>query len=72
MRDTDADGVNWNYEMQWTLDEDAKRIKTECQLQTDGNRELLAFHGPMLYAGQGRNREKKTAALFPGLEFLGE
>ena len=68
--DTDADGVKWNYEMQWTLDEDAKRIKTECQLQTDGNRELLAFHGPMLYAGQGRNREKKTAALFPGLEFL--
>ena len=51
--DTDADGVKWNYEMQWTLDEDAKRIKTECQLQTDGNRELLAFHGPMLYAGQG-------------------
>ena len=68
--DTDADGVKWNYEMQWTLDEEAKRIKTECQLQTDDNRELLAFHGPMLYAGQGRNREKKTAALFPGLEFL--
>ena len=68
--DTDADGVKWNYEMQWTLDEDAKRIKTECQVQTDDNRELLAFHGPMLYAGQGRNREKKTAALFPGLEFL--
>ena len=67
---TDADGVNWNYEMRWTLTEDAKRIQTECQLQTDGNRELLAFHGPMLYAGQGRNREKKTAALFPGLEFL--
>ena len=68
--DVDADGVAWNYEMQWTLAEDAKRIKTECQLQTDGNRELLAFRGPMLYAGQGRNREKKTAALFPGLEFL--
>ncbi|MYH83720.1 hypothetical protein F4009_22285 [Candidatus Poribacteria bacterium] len=68
--DTDADGVKWNYEMQWMLAEDAKRIQTECQLQTDGNRELLAFSGPMLYAGQGRNREKKTAALFPGLEFL--
>ena len=68
--DTDPDGVNWNYEMRWTLTEDAKRIQTESQLQTDGNRELLAFHGPMLYAGQGRNREKKTAALFPGLEFL--
>ncbi len=68
--DTDPDGVNWNYEMRWTLSEEARRIQTEYQLQTDGNRELLAFHGPMLYAGQGRNREKKTAALFPGLEFL--
>ena len=67
---TDVDGVKWDYEIGWTLTEDAKRIKTESQLQTDGNRELLAFHGPMLYAGQGRNRDKKTAALFPGLEFL--
>ena len=68
--DTDADGVKWSYEMQWTLGEDAKRMRTECQLQTDDSRELLSFRGPMLYAGQGRNREKKTAALFPGLEFL--
>ena len=68
--DTDVDGVAWTYEMQWTLSESATRVKTEYQLQTDGNRELLAFRGPMLYAGQGRNREKKTAALFPGLEFL--
>ncbi|MDE0469814.1 MAG: hypothetical protein OYL97_22445 [Candidatus Poribacteria bacterium] len=67
---TDVDGVEWAYEMQWTLAERATRVKTEYQLQTDGNRELLAFQGPMLYAGQGRNREKKTAALFPGLEFL--
>ena len=68
--DTDIDGVEWTYAMQWTLSESATRVKTEYQLQTDGNRELLAFRGPMLYAGQGRNREKKTAALFPGLEFL--
>ena len=68
--DTDVDGVEWTYEMQWTLSESATRVKTEYRLQTDGNRELLAFRGPMLYAGQGRNREKKTAALFPGLEFL--
>ena len=67
---TDVDGVEWAYEMQWVLAERATRVKTEYQLQTDGNRELLAFQGPMLYAGQGRNREKKTAALFPGLEFL--
>lgn len=67
---TDADGVKWSYATQWTLTEDAKRVKTESELQTDGNRELLAFQGPMLYAGQGRNRDRKTAALFPGLEFL--
>ena len=67
---TDVDGVKWSYEMRWTLAEDATRVQTESQLQTDGDRELLAFQGPMLYAGQGRNREKKTAALFPGLEFL--
>lgn len=68
--DRDVDGVEWTYEMQWTLSEGATRVKTEYRLQTDENRELLAFRGPMLYAGQGRNREKKTAALFPGLEFL--
>ena len=67
---SDVDGVEWTYKMQWTLSEDATRVKTEYRLQTDENRELLAFRGPMLYAGQGRNREKKTAALFPGLEFL--
>ncbi len=67
---TDADGVEWEYEMRWTLTEDATRVKTEYRLQTDGDRALLAFQGPMLYAGCGRNPEKKTAALFPGLEFL--
>ena len=68
--DTDVDGVAWTYAMQWTLSESATRVKTEYQLQTDADRELLAFRGPMLYAGQGRHREKKTAALFPGLEYL--
>ena len=67
---TDTDGVKWNYEMQWTLAEDATRVQTESHLRTDGDRELLAFRGPVLYAGQGRNQEKKTAAIFPGLEFL--
>jgi len=69
---TDADGVKWDYEMRWALTEDATRVKTEYRLQTDGDRALLAFQGPMLYAGCGRNPEKKTAALFPGLEFLEE
>ena len=68
--ETDADGVEWTYRMQWSLSDGATRLKTEYQLEADTERELLAFRGPMLYAGQGRNREKKTAALFPGLEFL--
>ena len=67
---TDTDGVQWSYEMQWVLAEEATRVQTESHLRTDGDRELLAFRGPMLYAGQGRNQEKKTAALFPGLEYL--
>ena len=68
---TDADGVTWQYRSEWVLGENTTRIRNETRLEAARDRELLAFHGPMLYASrQGRNREKKTAALFPGLEFL--
>ncbi len=71
---TDADGVTWQYRSEWILGENATRIQNEARLEvSEGSeeRELLAFHGPMLCAfHQGRNRDKKTAALFPGLEFL--
>ncbi len=67
---TDTDGVKWDYEMEWTLTEEATRVKTEYRLKTNADRGLLAFRGPTLYAGCGHNPEKKTAALFPGLEFL--
>ncbi len=33
-------------------------------------RKLLAFDGPMLYAGEGNGGAVKTDALFPGLEWL--
>ena len=68
---TDADSVTWRYRSEWILGANATRLKNEACLEVSEERELLAFHGPMLCASrQERNREKKTAALFPGLEFL--
>ena len=66
----DSDGVTWTLQLQLILTEDAKRVKTACRLTVDGERELLAFRGAEIYAGHKSAREKKTAALFPGLEFL--
>ncbi len=68
----DIDGVTWKLQLQFVLTEEAKRIKATYNLQVDAERELLAFHGTEIYAGHKSTREKKTAALFPGLEFLQE
>ncbi len=66
----DDDGVLWSYEGRFSLSEESKRLKVEYSLTTDQERELTAFNGPVLYAGDGAFGERKTAALFPGLEFL--
>ena len=66
----DVDGVNWKLELELILTEDAKRVKTAYRLTVDKERELLAFRGIEIYAGHKSSREKKTAALFPGLEYL--
>ncbi len=66
----DSDDVTWKLKMQFILTEDAKRIKATYNLNVDGERELLAFRGTEIYAGHKSTREKKNAALFPGLEFL--
>ncbi len=66
----DSDGVTWTLQLQLILTENAKHIKTICHLTVDEERELLAFRGAEIYAGHKSTREKKTAALFPGLEFL--
>ena len=66
----DSDGVTWRLQLQFILTEDAKRIKATYNLDVDGERELLAFRGTEIYAGHKSAREKKTAAIFPGLEFL--
>ena len=66
----DEDGVLWSYEARFSLSEGSKRLKVEYSLTTDQERELIAFNGPILYAGDGAFGGRKTAALFPGLEFL--
>ena len=66
----DADGVLWSYEARFSLSEESKRLKVEYSLTADQERELITFNGPILYAGDGAFGERKTAALFPGLEFL--
>ena len=65
-----ADGVLWSYEARFSLSEGSKRVKVEYSLAADQERELIAFNGPILYAGDGTFGERKTSALFPGLEFL--
>ena len=64
------DGVLWSYEARFSLSEESKRLKVEYSLTANQERELIAFNGPILYAGDGAFGERKTAALFPGLEFL--
>ena len=66
----DDNGVLWSYEARFSLSEESKRLKVEYSLTVDQDRELTAFNGPTLYAGDGTFGERKTAALFPGLEFL--
>ena len=66
----DADGVKWILQLQLLLTDDVKRIKAKYSLSTDREREILAFRSAEIYAGHKSTREKKTAAIFPGLEFL--
>ncbi len=66
----DADGVLWSYEGRFSLSEGTKRINVEYRLGANQDRELIAFNGPMLHAGEWASGERKTFALFPGLEFL--
>lgn len=66
----DVDGVNWKFQLEFLLTEGTKRVRTTYRLTVDKARELLAFRGPEIYAGHKSSREKKTAALFPGLEYL--
>ena len=66
----DGDGVLWSYEARFSLSDDSKRLKVQYRLAADQARELITFNGPILHVGEATFAESKTAALFPGLEFL--
>ena len=66
----DVDGVRWTAKATFTPSPKAPWIKAEYSIQASADRELLAFRGPTLYAGEGSFGAKKDAALFPGLEWL--
>ncbi len=66
----DSDGVSWTLQLSLILTEDSRRIKSTYSLSVDKERELLAFRGVEIYAGHKSTRDKKTAAIFPGLEYL--
>lgn len=66
----DSDGIKWDISLRFDLEKDSKRLKTNYQLKTDGERELVYFRGPMLYVGDSTFGKNKDSGLFPGLEFL--
>ncbi|MBU0717945.1 MAG: hypothetical protein KJ749_06830, partial [Planctomycetes bacterium] len=68
----DVDGVAWSAKATFTPDKKGPWIKAEYTISANANRELIAFRGPMLYAGEGAFGAEKDAAIFPGLEWLVE
>ncbi|MEW6360180.1 MAG: hypothetical protein AB1696_27850 [Planctomycetota bacterium] len=66
----DADGVRWTADVKFTPSPEAPWIKAEYSVQANADRQLIAFRGPTLYAGEGSFGAEKDAALFPGIEWL--
>jgi hypothetical protein len=48
----------------------SKTTRLSLSARCDKPRALLVFEGPMLLAGEGGTKDRKTDALFPGLEWL--
>jgi len=65
-RFTDADGVKWNFSFRFELPSKQKWVDVSYKAETDKDRELLAFYGPVLYS----DHAKRYDAVFPGLEYL--
>jgi len=66
----DTEGVLWDVEIHFSMFDRGKRLSVEYQFSAQKERELIYFRGPMLRVGDGSFGSKKSAALFPGLEFL--
>lgn len=67
---TDEDGVAWDFEQRFELDQDPRQLLVRCRAVPDRTREVLHWSGPTFHAGEGAFGEAKTDALFPGLEYL--
>jgi hypothetical protein len=65
----DADQVSWEARVSFTLLDEA-RIEVRCVLGAKAKRNLLAFHGPLILAGEQGTGARKDAALLPGVEWL--
>jgi len=67
---TDIDGILWQFQFAFTLDNTSKNVAICYQAVVNGSRKLLNFSGPIIRAGEGSFAAKKEEALFPGLEWL--
>ena len=65
-----TEGGSWLFAASYRLERDARHVQTRLTVQVRGKASLVALHAPLLYAGDGTFGERKTSALFPGLEFL--
>lgn len=65
----DRAGARWTFTLSVSvLDRYALRLEYACA--PDRPRQVLAFEGPILLAGDGNTADVKSEALFPGLEWL--
>lgn len=69
-QERDGDGALWELVAEFRLQPEETVIAASYSLRCDRPRKLLAFEGPMLYAGEGGFGKRKQEAVFPGLEWL--
>jgi uncharacterized repeat protein (TIGR01451 family) len=62
----DFDNVLWNFEFIFHLPPGQKWADVSYKATADRKREILGFHGPILYI----SRQDQYDAIFPGLEYL--
>jgi len=63
-------GSAWDLTWTVTVPPGSNVAEFSASAKSSGAARVLAFEGPMLYAGEGAFGEQKQEALFPGLEWL--
>ena len=66
----DPDGVRWSLTVEFYVPDEGPRIGVTSRLATSRPRQLLAFRGPFLRVPCGPDAPERTAALFPGLDWV--